>query len=201
MRATLQNLEKRERIILDGAVSMNQALYEIKKNELWTAVESEEIHNFSTYVQHRLGKALGPTVAYQYAALGQVEAEDSGLPELSNTAKTYGLVYIEGTKDLDVAKTRRVFKRAIAIADKAGESPTDRHVKAAKAEIVKGKPPKPLGEQLQGEIRKANNLLTAMQQLTELDEGIFADVEEQNPGVAKRLAKAFSDLASFLRKV
>lgn len=103
----------------------------------------------------------------------------------------------DGTKsqDIDVKKVKRVAKKAADMAD--GKSVTPRIVKQAYAECYGEKPPKPLGEQLQNKIGAVNRFGRALEQLPE---GALADAEAEYPGVVKRLAKAYSDVASILRR-
>ena len=103
----------------------------------------------------------------------------------------------DGTKShkIDEGKVKQVAKAAIAIAK--GEDVTPKIVKKAIEDKLGVKPPKPLGEQLQNKIGAVNRFRRAIEQLPEYS---LQDANAEYAGVVKRLAKAYSDVASALRK-
>jgi len=207
MRATLANLEKEENGIAEDFTagfshghSMRQHLSNIRSSKLYEAVD--DCDNFEQYVKlERL--PIGRPAAYMIAKQGEVE----GYLELSTSGRFSGkalsklgtlrLENPDGTKshDLDVRKVKRVAKKSLSLAN--GENVTPKIVKKAIAECYGEKPPKQLGEQLQNKIGSVNAFRRAIEQLPE---EALTDANVQYSGVVKRLAKAYSDVASQLRK-
>jgi hypothetical protein len=208
MRATLANLEKEEAAIVADfkagskhGHSMRQHLYNIRKFLLWEALD--DCDGFESYVKlKRL--PMDPATAFKIAKQGEVEQhiESGALRHFSGRALTaIGTLRLEnddGTRsqEIDVRKVKRVAKRALSLI-KEGESVTPALVKKAEKLCYGEKLPKPLGEQLENKIGAVTRFKRAIEQLPE---DALTDANSQYPGVVTRLAKAYSDVASVLRK-
>ena len=206
MRATLVNLEKEEQGIIEDfkagskhGHSMRQHLNNIRRNALYGACDAD---SFEKYVKlKRL--PMERRAAYAIAQQGEVaqHLESASVSHFSGRALsqlgTLRLEKSDGTKsqDIDVRKVKRVAKKCLLLAK--GGSITPKIVKQSIADCYGEKPPKQLGEQLQNKIGSVNAFRRAIEQLPE---DAVGDADSQYPGVVKRLAKAYSDVASVLRK-
>lgn len=112
---------------------------------------------------------------------------------------------IKKTHDLDLKKIKAVVNQLIkdrerTISDGGDGQITAKVVKQTIEKKYGYKPPKTMAETLNAETKRINRLLASMETAIELDEYIFSDAEYQSAGCAKRLATAYSKLASFLRR-
>jgi len=211
MKRSLVNLENEEAAIVAAyksgetiAVGMREHLNNIRKYALYEATDCE---NFEQYVKlERL--PFEYRTALEIGAQGEVEGylEKRGAPLFSGRALTelsrIRQVNDDGTKSHAMHKPRiqSVEKKAIAHHDKTGEPITGSLIKSIIATMPwnKEKLPKHFGEQCEKEIAKLGRLAVSYKQL---DGDVFLDAEEEYPGSVTRLAKAYSDIASLLRKV
>lgn len=211
MRATLSNLEKEEAAIVADykagskyGHSMRQHLNNIRRHRLFEACEAE---NFEKYIKlERL--PFDSSTAYRIGRQGEVEQhlEIGKACQFSGAAlsklATIRVINDDETvsHDIDIPKVKRAAKKALTYADN-GKQVTPTMVTAAIEDINYVKPPKPFGEQLENRISSLGRLLSSYQELQELDKRVFMDAEKEYPGVVNRLAKAYSEIASYLRKV
>lgn len=208
MRKTLVNLEAEEQAISNAfkegmkcGDSMRRHLYNIKRHCLYEACDCK---NFTEYTKlKRL--PISPRQAYLLAANGEVEGyiENCSVLQFSDRALTeLTQLRIEQdgkrTHDLDVRKVRRVSGECIKHHEKTGEPITAKLVKEKIEQCYGEKPADSIGKVLEREIARANKLKLSLEGL---DQESIVDADDEYPGVVKRLAKAYSEVASYLREV
>jgi hypothetical protein len=210
MRKTLANLEKEEAAIVvafklgtQQGLSMRQHLNNIRKHALYEACDCD---SFAQYVkQERLPMSVGQ--AFRLAANGEVEGyiENSRTCEFSDHAlKALSSLRVERdgkrTHVINGKKVGQIARDVIALSIRKTDpvAITATSVKQAIAKRYGEKMPKPLSSQLEAEIKRVGQWSRSFDAL---DVEMFLDADAECPGVVKRLAKAYSDIASQLRKV
>jgi hypothetical protein len=180
---------------------MRRHLYNIKRHCLYEACDCV---NFTEYTKAKR-LPLHPGHAYQLAANGEVEGyiENSAVAEFSEQAyRALSRLRIEKngkrTHNLDVRKVRRVAGECVRHREKTGEAITANLVREKIEHCYGPKPAPPIGDVLEKETKRARKLKLSLEGLE--DESIV-DANEEYPGVVKRLAKAYSEVASYLKEV
>ncbi len=209
MRRTLANLEKKETAIaeaykngLQHGVTIREHLYTIKRHGLYKACGCR---SFEEYCKTPGRLPFSTTQAFRLACNGEVEQYvNSGALEFSERAleqlsrlrveRTDSTGKVRKTHDIDVAKVKKVVRKL----PNNGTAITAPMVKEAIDKALGEKMPRPFCDQLDAEVKRLGRWLDSYRQL---DAEVFSDAEQQCPGIVKRLARRYSELASFLKKV
>ena len=212
------------------AGSLREHVYKIKENTLWEALpDCKSFKDYCGLGRIRFGGkqvALGYTQLKKLAVNGQVEQYVEKAIAVSFSENAYdalGKLRIEKTDpitgevigkthELDVKKIKSVIGDVIKAREKAvakpGAKKSDGQITAAdvRAAILKRDGPKKeksLVQIMKIEQRRAQKMLTSFEELYGRagGEDMFLDADEESAGCVKRLATAYSRIASFLRKV
>jgi len=210
------------------AGSLREHMYNIKRHELWASADFKSFKDYCQSGRITMGKKK---IAQSYNQLrvlsnnGQIEQyipkksidffnEESYRPlvqlRIEKTDDATGKV--TKTHDLDVKRIKAVIAGVIAAREKAiakpGAKKSDGQITASAVKTVidkkyGAKPVKTLFQLMKVEQTRATKFLDSLEALIDRPGGefLFSDAEDESPGCAKRLATAYSKIASFLRKV
>lgn len=213
MRKTLANLEKEEDAIAEAfkagmkhGVSMREHLHTIRKNALYEAAECENFEQYLKAERIPLSYSQGKKIARNGEVAGHIE--NAHTRAFSDRAlEKLGTIRVEnegGSKshDLDVPKMKKVIRRLTkdnrTLTSTNGQSQiTAPMVVKAIEDVLGEKPPKPLGKQLEDQLKAIGRWCASFDAL---DDEFFTDAEAHYPGSVTRLAKAYSRAASILRR-
>lgn len=228
IKPTLANLEREEHAISrcfeqgqQVAGSLREHVYNIKRNELWRAVDCSSFKQYCELGRVHYGDKqieLGYDRLSVLATNGEVEQQipKSSTDDFSDRAlRALGKLRVEvtddegnikKTHDLDRKRIKQVVNQLIADRERAiGDDDsqiTNTMVKQMIERKFGAKPPETLAVKIQKEITRSTRMLRSFEAILELeDSDLFYDAEEESPGCAKRLATAYSKIASFLRRL
>ena len=206
------------------ATSLREHVYRIKKHGLYQAVDCTSFKQYCELGRIEYGGEkikLGYVRLKELAANGEVEQHipKDGAPSFSDRAYTalsrLRIEYKDAvtgevtsrSHDIDTKKVKAVIDQLLKDQSRAvGNGKSDAQITARDVQSTidrkfGAKPPKTMAATLDAYTTRATKELHSFESALELNDFIFSDSDEESAGCAKRLATAYSKLASFLRKV